>query len=94
MMRETPVMIFPLPEEGAWGKAGEDVRDNRYEIEPGEHFVQTSRGEFPGARLIVGSIEAGREERYFVRNIGVVMRKVRSGAGLVTEELIGSRLMP
>ncbi len=92
--RQTPIFKFPIEIGQKWSTAGEKSNFHRYEIrtlhtEP----IVVPGGSFAGAYEIFGSIEEGRESRFFIPGTGIVMRIVRSGTGQKREVLIKHRLI-
>jgi len=93
MAQQTPTYVFPIGPGKTWGKAGRAGGRDPYEVKPERQRAEVPAGDFPAALVIAGSIEEGREERYFVPGTGVVKRTVRSGLGPRTEVLTEYRLM-
>ena len=94
ILRQTPIFLFPIEKGQKWSTAGQ--RDNyaRYEVRSiHEEAIVVPGGSFSGAYEIFGSIEEGRETRYFVPGTGIVKRTVRGGVGQKHEVLIGHRLI-
>jgi len=92
--RQTPVFVFPLEVGRKWNEAGRKANYNRYEVRARhEERIVVPSGAFGGAYEIFGSIEEGRESRYFVPGTGTIMRVVRSGVGQKREVLIRYRLI-
>ena len=70
------------------------ARYSRYEVRKyHQDPVVVPGGAYTGVFEIFGSVEEGRESRYFMPGTGIVMRIVRSGAGIKREELIQHRLI-
>ena len=94
MARQTPVFVFPLIPKSGWSQAGQSMSHNRYEVRAKrtEPFQITS-GTFNDVYEINGSIEEGREERFFVPGIGIVQRNLHAGMQSRKEELIQYRLI-
>ena len=95
MMKQTPIFVFPIEAGAAWDAAGtRSARYARYEVRKyHQEAVVVPDGAYIGVYEIFGSVEEGRESRYFMPGTGVVMRIVRSGAGIKREELIQHRLI-
>ena len=94
LARQTPYYAFPLDVGKRWTTAGRRDTYNRYEVKPKpEDPLITPSGAFNNIFDISGSIEEGRENRFFTPGIGVIKRTVRSGIGLKTELLIKYRLI-
>ena len=95
IMRQTPIFIFPLDVGQKWDVAGSrTARYSRYEVRKyHQDPVVVPGGAYTGVFEIFGSVEEGRESRYFMPGTGIVMRIVRSGAGIKREELIQHRLI-
>lgn len=94
ILRQTPIFLFPIEKGQKWSIAGERGNYSRYEVRTiHDEPVVVPGGAFSGAYEIFGSIEEGRETRYFVPGTGIVMRIVRSGAGQKHEVLIKHRLI-
>lgn len=92
--RQTPIFLFPIEVGQKWSTAGQKSNFYRYEVRAyHEEALMLPDGAFGGSYEIFGSIEEGRESRFFVPGTGVVMRTVRSGAGQKREELIKHRLI-
>lgn len=95
IMRQTPIFVFPLESGQKWDVAGNrTARFSRYEVRKyHQDPVVVPGGSYTGVYEIFGSVEEGRESRYFMPGTGIVMRIVRSGAGIKREELIQHRLI-
>ena len=92
--RQTPLFVYPLEVGEKWNTGGRRATYNRYEVKTQlESPVVTPSGAFSGVYDIFGSIESGRENRFFAPGIGTVMRTVRSGIGQTREILIKYRIM-
>ena len=93
--KQVPVFSFPLEPGVGWDKNGRSQgARNRYKVKPEvAPLTQVPAGDFSDALVIVGSVNEGREERYFVPGTGVVQRHVRSGSGAWFERLLDYRLM-
>ncbi len=92
--KQTPIFLFPIETGQKWSTAGLPDNYFRYEVRKRhEEPVVVPGGAFGGAYEIFGSIEEGRETRFFVPGTGVVMRSVRSGAGMKREVLLKHRLI-
>ncbi|MBQ9394005.1 MAG: hypothetical protein IJU23_00575 [Proteobacteria bacterium] len=92
--RQTPIFLFPIEVGQKWDTAGQKGNFYRYEVRARhETPIVVPGGAFSGAYEIFGSIEEGRESRFFVPGTGIVMRQVRSGAGQKREVLIRHRLI-
>ena len=94
LSKQTPVYQFPLEVGAKWRTA--ESRDNLYKYEVralhNEPIIVPS-GSFSQVYEIFGSIEEGRESRFFVPGIGVIKRIVRGSIGQKTEVLIKHRLI-
>jgi hypothetical protein len=94
MLRKTPIYVFPMHEKLAWATAGKPGQRNRYEVQTlPEGGVHTPSGIYSSGYTIAGSVEEGREERSFVPGTGVVMRTLRTGAGIKRETMTRYRLI-
>ena len=92
--RQTPIFLFPIEVGQKWSTAGQKSNYYRYEVRAyHQDPLMLPDGAFGGSYEIFGSIEEGRESRFFVPGTGIVMRTVRSGAGQKREELIKHRLI-
>lgn len=92
--RQTPIFMFPIETGQKWNTAGQKSNFYRYEVRTRhETPIVVPGGSFSGAYEIFGSIEEGRESRFFVPGTGIVMRQVRSGAGQKREVLVRHRLI-
>ena len=94
LSKQTPIYQFPLEVGAKWSMA--DKRDNSYKYEVralhSEPIVVPS-GSFSQVYEIFGSIEEGRESRFFVPGMGIIKRTVRGSVGQKTEVLIKHRLI-
>lgn len=94
ILRQTPIFIFPIEKGQKWSTAGQRENYARYEVRSRhDEPIVVPGGSFSGAYEIFGSIEEGRETRYFVPGTGIVMRTVRSGVGQKHEVLMKHRLI-
>ena len=94
LMRQTPYFVFPIEVGQKWSTSGQPSNYFKYEVRAlHQEQVVVPGGAFSGTYEIFGSIEEGRESRYFVPGTGIIMRTVRSGAGQRTETLIKHRLI-
>ena len=94
MARQTPVFVFPLEIGSKWSVAGQKDNFYKYEVRTlHKEATVVPAGSFTGAYEIFGSIEEGRESRFFAPGTGIVMRTVRSGVGQKWEVLIKHRLI-
>lgn len=92
--RQIPIFVFPLEVGKRWHTAARPESHNRYEVRSlADEKIVVPSGAFSQAYVIFGSIEEGREERFFVPGTGVVRRNLRSGAGQKQENLILYRLI-
>lgn len=95
IMRQTPIFVFPTEVGSRWDVGGSrSNRYSRYEVRQyHQDPVVVPDGAYIGVYEIFGSIEEGRETRFFMPGTGIVMRIVRSGAGIKRESLIQHRLI-
>lgn len=94
IMRQTPIFRFPLEVGNKWSVAGQKDVYSRYEVRAlHTDPIVVPEGSFTGVYEIFGSIEEGRESRFFMPGIGTVQRTVRSGAGSKREVLLNHRLI-
>ena len=94
LLHQTPVYIFPMEVGKRWSQAGQRENIYKYEVRAlHDEPVVVPSGSFTQVYEIFGSIEEGRESRFFVPGIGVVMRTVRGSVGQKTEVLIKIRLI-
>lgn len=92
--RQTPLFVFPLEVGEKWNTGGRRATYNRYEVKARlEEPLVTPCGSFTGVYDIFGSIESGRENRFFSQGIGIVQRTVHSGIGQTREILIKYRII-
>ncbi len=94
MARQTPIFVFPLEVGAKWSVSGQKDNIYKYEVRTlHSEATVVPAGSFTGAYEIFGSIEEGRESRFFVPGTGIVMRTVRGGVGQKREVLIKHRLI-
>ena len=94
LLQQTPIYIFPLEVGKRWDQTGKKDNYYKYEVRAlHQEAIVVPSGSFDQVYEIFGSIEEGRESRYFVPGIGVVMRTVRGSVGQKTEVLIKHRLI-
>ena len=92
--RQTPIYIFPLEIGKRWGTAGQTVNFSKYEVRAIHNDpIVVPNGSFTQVYELFGSIEEGRESRYFVPGIGVIKRIVRGSVSQKSEVLIQRRLI-
>ena len=92
--RQAPLFVFPLEPGAKWSTGGRRSTYNRYEVKARlEDPIDTPCGSFKGVYDILGSIETGRENRFFSPGIGIVSRTIRSGIGQTREILIKYRII-
>ena len=92
--RQTPVFVFPLEVGAKWSVSGQKDNFYKYEVRTlHKEATVVPAGAFTGAYEIFGSIEEGRESRFFVPGTGIVMRTVRGGVGQKWEVLVKHRLI-
>ncbi len=92
--KQTPFFVFPVETGNRWTVGGRRANYNRYEVrEKLENPLVLPSGTFNGVLDIFGSIEEGREDRFFEPGIGIVQRNLRSSTGLTQETLIKYRLI-
>ncbi len=94
IMRQTPYFVLPIEVGQKWSVAGQKDNYARYEVRAfHKDPITVPGGAFSGAYEIFGSIEEGRESRFFVPGTGIIMRIVRSSSGQKREVLIKHRLI-
>ena len=94
LLHQTPVYVFPLEVGQKWDMFGKKDNFYKYEVRALHRDpIVVPSGSFSQVYEIFGSVEEGRESRFFVPGIGVVMRTVRGSVGQKTEVLIKHRLI-
>jgi hypothetical protein len=94
LSHRTPELIFPLEPGMGWRTGGRLDADGEYQSRSQYESADVPAGNFVDAVCITKGTTLGREHRYFVRGIGVVLTRTEAATQITYAELIDYRIIP
>jgi hypothetical protein len=94
LSRRVPELIFPLRPGVAWRTGGRLDLDGEYQTRHDYEVADVPAGHFEHSVCITRSITEGREHRYFVPGIGIVLTHIDTPTESRFYELVDYRIMP
>jgi hypothetical protein len=90
---QVPILTYPLIAGESWGAGGEDGRNNVFRIQPDRVAVEVPAGSYGESFEVSRITPRGRESRFFVPGIGVVLARDDAGFATTLEELTDYRVL-
>lgn len=90
---QVPILTYPLIAGDSWGAGGEDGRNNVFRTQPDRVAVEVPAGSYSETFEVSRITPRGRESRFFVPGIGVVLARTDAGFATTLEELTDYRVL-
>ena len=94
LSRRTPELVFPLRPGIGWRTGGRFDSEGEYQTRSRFELADVPAGFFEQSVCVSQSIVEGREHRFFVRGLGVVLTRIDGGVETTYYELVDYRTIP